>query len=84
MTTTPLLSNVTNRTDLPLNRSSTLYLMNEALARAQSRERLKQAEHARLARDLAVARRRQRRAERAARRARRLAHAASLSLQRVS
>lgn len=84
MITTPLMSQLMNRADLPVNRSSTVFLMNEALARAHSRERLKQAEHERMVRGLVVARRSQRRAERAARRARRLAHAASLSLERVS
>lgn len=84
MITTPLMSQLMNRADFPVNRSSTVFLMNEALARAHRSERLKQAEHERLVRDLVVARRMQRKAERAARRARRLAHAASLAFERVS
>jgi hypothetical protein len=60
-----------------------MFLMNEALARAHSRERLRQAEHDRLVSDLRAARRLHRKAERAARRARKLAYAASVSLDRV-
>lgn len=84
MITTPLMSQLMNRADFPVNRSSTVFLIHEALARAHSRERLQQAERERMARDLLAAQRLQRRAERAAHRARKLAHAASLSLDRVS
>lgn len=71
-------------TDRPLNRSTTVYLMNEALARAHMRERMKHAEHERIVSDVLSARRLQRRAERAERRARKLAHAAGVALIRVS
>ncbi len=71
------------RPDLPTNRTSDMFLINEALARAHSRERLRQAEHDRLVNDLRAAHRLRRKAERAARRARKLAHAASLSFERV-
>lgn len=71
------------RPDHLLNRSTTVYLMNEALARAHMRERMKHAEHERILSDVLSARRLQRRAERAARRARKLAHAAGVALSRV-
>jgi transcription elongation GreA/GreB family factor len=60
-----------------------MYLMNEALARAHWRERMKHAEHERIVHEIQSARRLQRRAERAARRARKLAHAAGVALSRV-
>lgn len=72
------------RPDQPLNRSTAVYFMNETLARAHMRERMKHAEHERIVSDVLSARRLQRRAERAARRARRLAHAAGVALSRVS
>jgi hypothetical protein len=70
--------------DRPLNRSTAVYFMNETLARAHMRERMKHAEHERIVSDVLAARRLQRRAERAARRARKLAHAAGVALSRVS
>jgi hypothetical protein len=70
--------------DRPLNRSTAVYFMNETLARAHMRERMKHAEHERILSDVLAARRLQRRAERAARRARKLAHAAGVALSRVS
>ena len=57
----------------PILRSTQMSLMNEALARAQYRERLAEAEHERMALRVLAARRHQRRAVRAAQRARRLA-----------
>ncbi len=57
----------------PILRSTQMSLMNEALARAQYRERLAEAEHERMAMRVVAARRHKRRAERAAQRARRLA-----------
>jgi hypothetical protein len=57
----------------PILRSTQMSLMNEALARAQYRERLAEAEHERMAVRVLAARRHKRRAERAAQRARRLA-----------
>lgn len=57
----------------PILRSAQMSLMHEALARAQYRERLAEAEHERLAVRVVAARRRHRRAARAAERARRLA-----------
>ena len=69
--------------DRPLNRSTAVYLMNEALTRAHMRESMKHAEHERIVSDVLSARRLQRRAERAARRARKLAHAAGVALSRV-
>ena len=71
------------RPDELLNRSTAVYLMNEALARAHMQERMKHAEHERIVSDVLSARRLQRRAERAARRARKLAHAAGVALSRV-
>lgn len=72
------------RPDQPLNRSTAVYFMNETLARAHMRERMKHAEHERIVSGVLAARRLERKAERAARRARRLAQAASVALGRVS
>ena len=59
----------------PILRSSemSMSLMTEALARAQHRQRLAEAEHERMALRVVAARRHERRAARAAQRARRLA-----------
>lgn len=74
----------TTRTDFSVNRSSAVLLMNETLARAHSRERLREAEQERMVRELRSSQRLQRRAERAARRARKLAYRASVALARVN
>jgi hypothetical protein len=75
---------MTSTTDVdPKLRSREMSLMYEALARAQHRQRVAEAEQERLAVRVVVARRHERRAARAARRAERVASRARLAAARA-